>query len=105
MLTFASGQHSPFLLQAIFASGAQYAPLELLSKCGFKDREEAQRTFIERAALLYDLNAEQSQLRLLQGSVVLGGTVSSSSYTRDKDFRYWLCNAVRIATRMGLHRK
>lgn len=102
MHSLASEGHSWFLVQAVLASSAQYAPLELLSQCGFENREAAQRQFSENAASLYDLGHERSQLRLLQGSIVLGSSISS--YTQDKDFRYWLANAVRIAAKMGLHK-
>lgn len=103
MHSLASEGHSWFLVQAVLASSAQYAPLELLSQCGFENREAAQRQFSENAASLYDLGHERSQLRLLQGSIVLGSSISS--YTQDKDFRYWLANAVRIAAKMGLHKR
>ena len=94
---------SPFLIQAVLASAAQYAPSDLLLSCGFEDRMVAQRTFLNRAALLYDLGYEKSQLRVLQGSLILG-TVAFS-LPLDKDFRYWLENAARIAINMGLHQR
>ncbi|VUC24102.1 unnamed protein product [Clonostachys rosea] len=98
---YESDQSSLFLMNAVFANAAQYAPIDLIERCGFKTRSCAQRAFIARAILLYDLGHETVQLRLLQGSVVLGATVFS--YTRDKDFRFWMHNASRLAVKMGLH--
>lgn len=94
---------STFLLQCIFTSVTPYASTELLSELGYADRTEAQRSLFTKAQLLYDLGAEQSQLCVLQGSLVL--TSSYFAFGLDKDLRYWLSNAVRIATQMGLHRK
>lgn len=90
-------------MQAILACAAQFAPLELLKDCGFENRVAAQREFLNRGGLLYDLGYEKSQLRMLQGSLILG-TVAFS-IPLDKDFRYWLENAGRIAVNMGLHQK
>ncbi len=75
---------------------------ELLVETGYSDRAQAQRALFSKAQLLYDLGAERSQLRLLQGSLVL--TSSYFAFGLDKDCRFWLSNAVRIATQMGLHR-
>jgi len=100
---YKSGQYSSFLMQAVFASTVPYAPLQLLLDAGFADRLTAQKTFFSNAVLLYDFGCEKSQLRLLQGSLILGTSVFS--YHSGKDIHYWLHNAVRIATRMGFHRK
>ncbi|KAH8652128.1 fungal-specific transcription factor domain-containing protein [Xylariales sp. PMI_506] len=100
--SYRSGKHSAFLLQSVLASAVQYAPVQLLRSCGYNNRHEAQDKFYSNAVLLYDLGFENSQLRMLQGSLVLGTSILS--YTIDKDFRYWIHNAVRLATKMGLHR-
>ncbi len=100
---YETGEYSSFVLLAMFASTVPYIPLQELLDAGFTGRSNAQKTFISNAILLYDFGCEKSQLRRLQGSLLLG--VSAISYTVDKDFRYWLYNAVRIATRMGLHRR
>lgn len=92
-----------FMLHGMLACAAQYAPLDLLKSCNFQNRVSAQRAFFERATLLYDLGYERSQLRLLQGSVILGTVAFSMPL--DKDFRYWLQNAARIAVNMGLHQE
>jgi hypothetical protein len=70
---------------------------------GYADRSSAQRSCFFKAQLLYDLEVEKSQLCLLQGSLML--TSSDFAFVRDKDCRFWLTNAVRLATQMGLHRK
>lgn len=101
--SYRSGQYSPFLMQTVLTSAFQYAPDQLVAASGFSSRYEAQDVCQSRATLLYDLGDEISQLRILQGSLVLGTSIHS--YTPDKDYRYWLMNAARIAVKMGLHRK
>lgn len=98
-----NGIFSTFLLQTILASAIPYASEELLHDCGFQDHATAQKTFFFRANLLCDMGAEKSQLRLLQGSVIL--SLLHFSLVMEKDYRYWLSNAVRLATKMGLHRE
>lgn len=95
-------QQSPFVLQAMFANVVPYATEELLTEAGFQDRMSAQKSFYTKATLLYDMKCERNQLSLLQGSIMLSSL--SFSYSMDKDYRYWLSNATRIATQMGLHR-
>ncbi|RFU28806.1 hypothetical protein B7463_g7554, partial [Scytalidium lignicola] len=102
MRTYEAGTYSSFLVNAMLAASVPYAPLQLLIDAGFTDRLTAVRKFSSNAVLLYDFGCEKSQLRRLQGSIILG--VGDYSYTTDKDFRYWFYNAARIATRMGLHR-
>ncbi|KAJ9143305.1 Fusaric acid cluster transcription factor FUB12 [Pleurostoma richardsiae] len=102
MQSYESGQYSAFLMQAILAIAALYAPAEALQSCGFTERSTAQASFFSKAAILYDFRCERSQLRMLQGSLILSSTVFS--YSLDKDFRYWFHNAVRIAVKMGLHK-
>lgn len=96
-------RYSPFILQAILLNASQYAPADLLAKCGFPDRLSAQKVYFTRASLLYDLGCERNQLRMLQGSIILGTCVFT--YSMDKDFRFWLQNAARIAIKMGLHER
>ncbi|EXJ66163.1 uncharacterized protein A1O5_10779 [Cladophialophora psammophila CBS 110553] len=98
---YKNGSYSAFLLQAILACVASYASSQLIREAGFSDHVTAQRTFFLRASLLCDLKAECQQLRLLQGSLVL--SLLNFTFAIDKDYRYWLSNAVRIATQMGLH--
>ncbi|PIB00684.1 Cutinase transcription factor 1 beta [Cercospora beticola] len=96
-------EHSSFLLQALLANAVPYASKELVEKCGYPTHAAAQKSFYQRATLLYDFNCEKSQLALLQGSLLLG--TQWVSYFSDKDFTFWAFNAVRLATRMGIHRK
>ncbi|EXJ74998.1 uncharacterized protein A1O5_01694 [Cladophialophora psammophila CBS 110553] len=102
MQDYRADRHSSFLLQSILANAVPHAPKELLQEAGYTDRVAAQRSLYSKARLLYDIGCEKSQLHLLQGSVMLSSL--SFSYAIDKDYRYWLSNAVRIATQMGLHR-
>jgi hypothetical protein len=94
--------YSTFLMQCVLASIVSYASSELLLEAGFSDRLAAQKSFFTKARLLCDLGAESGQLRLQQGSLVL--SLLYFSFALDKDYRFWLSNAVHLATLMGLHR-
>lgn len=98
-----SGCYSHFLVQAVLASGSLYAPMDVLSACGFgfQSRSDAQVAFCAKAALLYDFECERRQLRMLQGSAILGTT--PCIHVTDKEFRYWFHNAIRLAVKMGLN--
>ncbi|KEF60389.1 uncharacterized protein A1O9_01949, partial [Exophiala aquamarina CBS 119918] len=100
---YTAGTYSTFICQCTLTSVAPYMSSSLLAESGYPDRYTAQRSFFAKAQLLYDLGGEQSQLVLLQGSLIL--TSSYFSFGLDKDCRYWLNNAVRLATQLGLHRK
>jgi hypothetical protein len=91
------------MFQCILTSVAPYMSSQLLGESGYPNRYIAQRSFFTKAQLIYDLGGEKSQLVLLQGSLIL--TSSYFSFGLDKDCRYWLKNAIRLATQIGLHRK
>ena len=99
---YTDGTYSTFLLQCILTSVMPFVPSDLILMMGLADRSSAQRFFFSKAQLLYDLEFEKSQLCLLQGSLML--TSSHFAFVVDKDCRFWLMNAVRLATQMGLHR-
>ena len=103
MSEFHKGKAPIFLMQCILALMVPYLSMELLAKAGYSDRFKAQKEWYSKAELLYALRAEKSQLRLLQGSLILG--CLHFSFGTDKDYRYWLTNSVRLASQMGLHRK
>ncbi|RFU76657.1 hypothetical protein TARUN_5597 [Trichoderma arundinaceum] len=94
--SYSSGTFSLFLMQGMLANAALYAPMPLIESCGFKSRCEAIETYFSRANLLYQFGCERNQLRSLQGSIVLGMTAVTGSF--DRDFRYWLHNAIRDIT-------
>lgn len=89
-------------MYSIFANVAPYVPLPLIISLGFPDRLAAQKSFFSKAKLLYDFGCEKVQLRLLQGTLILSSFILT--YAMDSDYRFWLSNAVRLATQMGLHR-
>jgi hypothetical protein len=97
------GTASTYLLQCIFTSVAPYLSMELLNESGHSNRATAQKSFFRKAQALYDMSFEVSQLHRLQGSLIL--TSSYFSFGLDKDCRFWLYNAVRIALQLGIHRK
>ncbi|KAH6668275.1 fungal-specific transcription factor domain-containing protein [Halenospora varia] len=100
---FEAGQHSTFLFQAMLSNVVPYASADLVRRAGFSDHATAQKTFFKRATILNDFGVEKRQLASLQGSLLLG--TQWVSFAGDKDYRFWLLNAIRIATRMGLHRE
>lgn len=100
---FETGQNSSFLLQALLVNVIPYASLDLVRRAGFSDHVAAQKAYFKRAILLHDFGCEKRQLYLLQGSLLLG--TQQVSFAADKDYRFWNLNAIRIATRMGLHKR
>jgi hypothetical protein len=90
-------------MQALFANVVPYASADLLRRAGFSDHLTAQKTFFKKATILSDFGCEKRQLHLLQGSLLLSS--QRISFSNDKDYRFWLLNALRIASRMGLHRE
>jgi hypothetical protein len=103
MEDYEKGRYSIFVMQSILANVVPYASADLLREAGYSDRGVAQKSFFLKAKRLYDFGCEKSQLRILQGSIMLSSL--SFSYAVDFDFRFWFSNAVRIATQMGLNHK
>ncbi|RFU29310.1 hypothetical protein B7463_g7038, partial [Scytalidium lignicola] len=102
MKNFHQGTYMPFLMQCMLANTIVYASPELLQEAGFLDSGSAQKIVFARAKLLFDYSVERSQLALLQGSIMLSSLQFSVS--SGCDYRFWHCNAIRLATQMGLHR-
>ena len=98
---YSTGEYSAFLMQSLLANVVPYVSKDLIKRAGFPDHGTAQKSFYDKAVLLHDFNCERSQLILLQGSLLLG--TQWVSFKLDRDYRFWLSNACRIATRMGLH--
>lgn len=63
----------------------------------------AQESFFSKAKLLHDFAAEDNHLLMLQGSLILCMVVLERP--PDRDFGYWLHNAVRLATKLELRNK
>lgn len=102
MREYTTGVPSLFIMYSIFANVAPYASLSFIHHMGFSDRLSAQKSFFSKAKLLYDFGCEKVQLRLLQGTLILSSFILT--YAMDNDYRFWLSNAARLATQMGLHR-
>lgn len=90
-------------MQVVLANAVPYASIDLIRRAGFSSHQDALREFNRRAVLLYNFNCEKQQLAILQGALLLG--VQWNTHTGDKDYRYWMSQGVRIAMRMGLHRR
>lgn len=103
MEDYCHNHQSLFLTQCILANVVPHMSNALLKACGYESRIIAQKSLFTKARLLYDLGCERSQLHRLQGSLMLSSL--SFSYTLDKDYRFWLSNAARIAIQMGLNRE
>ncbi|KAI0854743.1 fungal-specific transcription factor domain-containing protein [Xylaria cubensis] len=97
---YQSGNCSLFLLHAILTPASLHAPADVLSACGFASRSAAQESFFSKARLLHDLAAEDELLVMLQGSIILCMVILD--HPTDRDFSYWLHNAVRLATKLDL---
>ncbi|KAH8812146.1 hypothetical protein F5884DRAFT_784542 [Xylogone sp. PMI_703] len=101
--TYLTGDTSLFLLYAILANAIPFASLDVLSAVSFSDRFTAQRAFSNRASHAFNFNLERSNLRLVQGSMILTTAIPVHGCQHDTD--YWLYNAIRIASTMGLYRR
>lgn len=99
--SYQSGDCSLFLLYAIFATAALFAPEEAISGCGFANRWTAQEAFFLKANLLHDFHYESDTLRMLQGTIILG--VIILDHPTDRDFQYWFHNAIRLAVKLDIH--
>ncbi|KAI0544898.1 fungal-specific transcription factor domain-containing protein [Xylaria curta] len=97
---YQSSNCSLFLLRAILTPASLHAPADVLSACGFATRSAAQESFFSKARLLHDLAAEDDPLAMLQGSIILCMVILD--HPTDRDFSYWLHNAVRLATKLDL---
>jgi hypothetical protein len=98
---YRSNNCSLFLLYAVLTTASLHVSDDVLSACGFVSRSGAQESFFLRAKLLHDFAAEADTLVVLQGSIVLCMVVLK--HRTDRDFYYWLYNAVRLANKIGLH--
>jgi hypothetical protein len=75
----------------------------VLSACGFSSCSEAQESFFDKAKLLYDFAAEDDPVVMLQGCVILAMVILD--HPTDRDFSYWLHNAVRLASKLDLRHR
>jgi hypothetical protein len=91
---------SLFLLYAVLTTASLHVPDEILFSCGLASRSDAQESFFLKAKLLHDFGTEIDNLVVLQGSIILCMVVLS--HPTDRDFYYWLHNAIRLANKIGL---
>ncbi|KAF1986041.1 hypothetical protein K402DRAFT_98086 [Aulographum hederae CBS 113979] len=91
---------STFLLYSLYAATIPYASAQLIQDLGFVTAQAAQGEFFCRAKVLHGLGCELSELALLQGTILLCSFTHFLDQT--KDFRFWKCNAIRLAVQMGL---
>lgn len=77
-----------------------HAPAYVLSACGFESRSAAQDAFFSKAKLLYDFASDEDPLSKLQGSIILCMIILDRP--TDRDFGYWLHNAIRLATKLDV---
>lgn len=103
MKAYQGGNYSIFLVQTILAAASLHASLAMLSACGFQQRAEAQAAFCSRAILLYDFQNEKNEITLLYGSTILASITFFQP--ANKNWQYWLYNAVRLMAKMGLQKR
>lgn len=94
---------SPLLIQSMLFASARFLSLDVIHDLGYKDRQDAQHSFYRKAKTLFDFDYEQHQLIKLQSAILLGSDWDVFVNERDPD--EWNGRALRIAYRMGLHRK
>lgn len=94
---------SPLLIQSMLFASARFISLDVIHDLGYKDRQDAQNSFYRKAKALFDFDHEQYQLVKLQSAILLGS--EWDVFVKEKDPDEWNGRALRIAHRMGLHRK
>ncbi|KAI0143425.1 hypothetical protein GGR57DRAFT_484154 [Xylariaceae sp. FL1272] len=97
---YKSGNCSLLLLRAMLTVASLHVPETVLSACGFTSRSAAQESFFSKARLLHDFAAEDDPLVIMQASIILCMIILD--HPTDRDFSYWLHNAVRLATKIDL---
>lgn len=93
---------SPILMHSIFFSASQFVPQDLLTQAGFSSPSEAKGYFFERATMLYALNCEHDQLRIIQALLFI--STWWSDFSEEKGTKYWITCATNLALAMGLHK-
>jgi hypothetical protein len=73
-----------------------------LHDAGFESVASAQVYFFRRAQLLYTFDCEPDHLLVLQSLIFL--SYWWKDYTEEKDMRYWMGCAVKLAFFMGMHK-
>ncbi|OAL38362.1 hypothetical protein AYO20_02421 [Fonsecaea nubica] len=92
----------PMLLHSIFFSSSQYVSQDALTSAGFDSLHEAKAYFYERATLLYALNCEYDQLRIIQALLFV--SMWWSDFSEEKGTKYWISCASNLALAIGLHK-
>ncbi|KIX96494.1 uncharacterized protein Z520_07760 [Fonsecaea multimorphosa CBS 102226] len=101
--SFCSGHvTSPLLINSIFFSSSQYVSQESLTKAGFDSPHEAKEYFYERTTMLYALNCEHDQLKIIQALLFI--STWWSDFSEEKGTKYWISCAANLALSMGLHK-
>nr|POE90156.1 fusaric acid cluster transcription factor fub12 [Quercus suber] len=99
--SYESGDCSLLLVRVILVPTSLQVPEDVLSACGFATRSAAHESFFSKAKLLYDFYAEEDPLLMLQASIILCLVILD--HPTDWNFDYWFHNAIRLATKVGLH--
>ncbi|KAJ5099025.1 hypothetical protein N7532_006026 [Penicillium argentinense] len=92
---------SLLLFQAVMFSGAFFVDMHYLYAAGFLSRRNAMETLFGRARVLYDLDAEDDKLAVIQSLLLM--TYWYDCPEKHKNGRHWIGVCVSLAYKAELH--
>ncbi|EXJ69764.1 uncharacterized protein A1O5_06835 [Cladophialophora psammophila CBS 110553] len=92
---------SPLLFHSILYAAALYVDETVISEGGFSSRAAAKDFFYTRATILYGMDCERQQIVIIQALLLISPWWRD--YAEEKDTRYWIGCACKIAQTMGMH--
>lgn len=92
---------SPLLFHSILYAASQYVGERFLREAGFESRQAAKEYFYKRTTLLYSFDCENEQLLIIPAVLFISPWLSD--YSEEKDTRYWVSCACKLAQTMGMH--
>lgn len=99
--SFAEGNISPLLLQAMLFIGVSLCTDDKLAQTGFEIRYRAKFLFYSRAKAIYDAGWESNKTVKLQSLFLLSYWRGGPS--EEQDTRFWLGVAISLAQKRGMH--
>ncbi|KAJ5689730.1 C6 transcription factor [Penicillium macrosclerotiorum] len=94
-------QVSLLLYQAVMFAGAIFVDLKYLYAAGYLSRRHALGTLFQRVRLLYDFEAEDDKMVIIQALLLM--TYWYENPDRHKDGRHWITVCISLACKIGLH--
>jgi hypothetical protein len=93
---------SPMLIHAVFFSSSKFVEEGALQQAGFESRSTASEYFYARATILYSMNCENDQFKIVQ--TLLFVSPWWADYSEEKGTKYWITCVSNLVLAMGLHK-